>query len=206
MAHLVPDGDPPPTVRACGSNGELISSGHTKPKTPPLCPPPLFQYIPDPPPTPLDGPCSKGPPPRTCHEQAQTSLGPLPNLSHLPSTPRYYCQRTLHSMPLSFTILARIGQLCWKTDYVWDWFMEAVKADLFNREGTTHLGVHCGHMAATLDIVLSTFTGVKSCMDADSVLIEPSLPPSWTKVKFRRLINGSWYHVTVTKKKVACLP
>jgi len=43
---------------------------------------------------------------------------------------------------------------------------------------------------------------VKSCMDADSVLIEPSLPPSWTKVKFRRLINGSWYHVTVTKKKV----
>lgn len=54
------------------------------------------------------------------------------------------CQRTLHAMPLSFTILAKVGQLCWKTDYVWDWFMEGVKADLFNREGTTPLGAPRG--------------------------------------------------------------
>jgi len=119
---------------------------------------------------------------------------------YLRKTFAYYCQRTLHAMPLSFTILAKVGQLCWKTDYVWDWFMEGVKADLFNREGTTPLGVHLAHMAATLDIVFSTFVGLQLLDDA--IVIEPSLPPTWTKVRFRRILNGSWYSIIVTKKKV----
>lgn len=55
-------------------------------------------------------------------------------------------------------------------------------------------------MAATLDIVLSSFVGLKYFDDA--ILIEPNLPPTWTKVRFRRLLNGSWYSIIVTKKKV----
>lgn len=36
----------------------------------------------------------------------------------------------------------------------------------------------------------------------DAIVIEPSLPPTWTKVRFRRILNGSWYSIIVTKKKV----
>lgn len=66
---------------------------------------------------------------------------PENEMEYLRKTFAYYCQRTLHSAALSFTILVKVGQLCWKTDYVWDWFMEAVKTDLYDREGTTHLGM-----------------------------------------------------------------
>ena len=62
--------------------------------------------------------------------------------------------RTSHGSTLSFTVMAKIAQMCGRADFEWEWFMEAAKSDIYDRQGTTHEGIHCAVMAGTIDIII----------------------------------------------------
>jgi len=114
----------------------------------------------------------------------------------------YYLARTSHGSTLSYTVHAKIAYLIGRADVQWQWFMEAANSDVFDRQFTTHEGIHCGVMAGTIDMLLSNFVGLRE--GADGVfIIHPSLPAKWDQVKFNRLLRGRWYHFEVTSTYVA---
>jgi trehalose/maltose hydrolase-like predicted phosphorylase/beta-phosphoglucomutase-like phosphatase (HAD superfamily) len=113
----------------------------------------------------------------------------------------YYLARTSHGSTLSFTVMAKIAQMCGRADFEWEWFMEAAKSDIYDRQGTTHEGIHCAVMAGTIDIIISNFVGLRENTDS-SYSIRPALPTNWQSVSFKRLLQGQWYEFTVTKKDV----
>eukprot|EP01062_Namystynia_karyoxenos_P014370 TRINITY_DN15175_c0_g1_i1.p1 TRINITY_DN15175_c0_g1~~TRINITY_DN15175_c0_g1_i1.p1 ORF type:complete len:1417 (+),score=564.59 TRINITY_DN15175_c0_g1_i1:126-4376(+) len=110
----------------------------------------------------------------------------------------YYQARTSHGSTLSYTVHAKIAYIIGRSDVQWQWFMEAANSDVFDRQFTTHEGIHCGVMAGTLDMLLSNFVGLREQYDG-SFSINPALPPKWEQVKFNRLLRGRWYHFEITK-------
>ena len=113
----------------------------------------------------------------------------------------YYQQRTSHGSTLSYTVHAKIAFLIGYKDVQWKWFMEAANSDVFDRQYTTHEGIHCGVMAGTVDMLLSNFIGLRENKPFE-YSIQPNLPPRWDIVRFNRLLKGKWYHFKITKDSV----
>eukprot|EP01060_Flectonema_neradi_P001291 TRINITY_DN1075_c0_g1_i1.p1 TRINITY_DN1075_c0_g1~~TRINITY_DN1075_c0_g1_i1.p1 ORF type:complete len:1432 (+),score=336.45 TRINITY_DN1075_c0_g1_i1:54-4298(+) len=113
----------------------------------------------------------------------------------------YYQQRTSHGSTLSYTVHAKIAFLIGYKDVQWKWFMEAANSDVFDRQYTTHEGIHCGVMAGTVDMLLSNFIGLRETSPS-KFSIQPNLPPRWDIVRFNRLLRGKWYHFKITKDSV----
>jgi len=113
----------------------------------------------------------------------------------------YYLARTSHGSTLSFTVMATIAKLCGRADFEWEWFMEAAKSDLYDRQGTTHEGIHCAVMAGTLEIIVGNFAGLRE--DAGgSYRVQPALPKHWRSLSFKRLLRDQWFEFHITTKDV----
>ena len=69
---------------------------------------------------------------------------------------------------------------------------QAAKSDIYDRQGTTHEGIHCAVMAGTIDIIVSNFVGLRERNDG-SYCIRPTLPKHWQSVTLKRLMQGHWY-------------
>ena len=97
----------------------------------------------------------------------------------------YYVQRTSHGSTLSWIVHAAIlAYLQEHKNDQWRWFVECLKSDIYDTQGGTTLeGIHCGVMAASLDIVISAFCG--ACFFRDHIDLAPSLPDGWTRVEFQ---------------------
>ena len=46
----------------------------------------------------------------------------------------YYLPRTSHGSTLSYTVMAKIAHLCGRPTFEWNWFMEAARSDIFDRQ------------------------------------------------------------------------
>ena len=111
----------------------------------------------------------------------------------LARTVDHYLARTAHGSTLSrvvhTSVMARFDP-----DRAWAFFREALVADLDDTQGgTTKEGVHLGAMAGTIDIVRTTFAGLR--ISDRELTVAPCLPPELKSVSFRVHYQG--HHVTI---------
>lgn len=113
----------------------------------------------------------------------------------LARTVDYYLDRTAHGSTLSrvvhASVLARMDPL-----RSWATFREALVADLDDTQGgTTGEGIHLGAMAATIDIVVRGFAGVRT--DGDTVVFDPNLPRALGALHFGLVHRGQRLRITL---------
>jgi beta-phosphoglucomutase family hydrolase len=122
-----------------------------------------------------------------------STLGYSMTEQDLARTVDHYLARTAHGSTLSrvvhTSVLARFDP-----DPAWALFREALVADLDDTQGgTTKEGVHLGAMAGTVDIVRTTFVGLR--ISERELTATPCLPPEIKAVSFRVHYQG--HHVTI---------
>jgi len=105
----------------------------------------------------------------------------------------YYEARTSHGSTLSKVVHAVISGYITAGNTAWDWFLEAMKSDIFDTQGGTTLeGIHCGVMAGTLDVIYRYFAGID--FSGDVIKINPHLPKHWSSLAFRIHHRKIWYN------------
>jgi len=105
----------------------------------------------------------------------------------------FYTARTSHGSTLSRVVHA---WLLARSDpsLSWSLFLEALESDLHDIQGgTTREGVHLGVMAGTVDLVRRRFAGVEPV--AESVLVDPRLPPQLATVWYSLLVRECWLDI-----------
>ncbi|KAB1442222.1 HAD-IA family hydrolase [Pseudodesulfovibrio senegalensis] len=108
----------------------------------------------------------------------------------------FYEQRTSHGSTLSKVVHSVVAGYIYPSHVAWDWFMEAMRSDIFDTQGgTTIEGIHTGVMAGTLEVIKQDFTGLD--LSGNHVSIHPDLPPHWGNVVFRFCHRKIWYEVSI---------
>ncbi len=106
----------------------------------------------------------------------------------------YYEPRTSHGSTLSRVVHAVISGYIHAGHEVWDWFMDALRSDIYDTQGgTTIEGVHTGVMAGTLDLVYRYFAGID--LETETPRIEPRLPSHWKTLRLRFEHHKAWFEL-----------
>jgi HAD superfamily hydrolase (TIGR01509 family) len=113
----------------------------------------------------------------------------------------YYEARTTHGSTLSKVVHAVISGYIYAGNMAWDWFLEAMKSDIFDTQGGTTLeGIHCGVMASTLDVIYRYFAGID--LSGEVLEVNPHLPKHWSSLAFRIRHRKIWYNFEFTPKTI----
>ncbi|MCB5954901.1 glycoside hydrolase family 65 protein [Enterococcus sp. CWB-B31] len=113
----------------------------------------------------------------------------------------YYLARTSHGSTLSRIVHSQLASIVEDKELAWNLYQEALYSDYQDIQGgTTAEGIHAGVMAATLFITLTTFAGID--IRQKEVAIQPQLPETWEKLKFRLNIRGVHYQLVIDKEKI----
>jgi beta-phosphoglucomutase family hydrolase len=119
-------------------------------------------------------------------------------LSLLRTNYDYYERRTSHGSTLSKVVHSVVSSYFTNGASEWDWFMEAMRSDIYDTQGgTTVEGVHTGVMAGTLDVIMRYFAGVE-CY-GDTLYINPHLPKHWKLLAFKIRYKKTWYYFEFTR-------
>ncbi len=112
----------------------------------------------------------------------------------------YYVNRTSHGSTLSYIVHSYILKfLDVDMQIKWNWFMEALKSDVYDTQGgTTPEGIHCGVMAGTLDIIVNSFAGVNL---GEHILLSPNLPDDWDAISFKIFFRGEEFAFSIDRKQ-----
>jgi trehalose/maltose hydrolase-like predicted phosphorylase len=114
----------------------------------------------------------------------------------------YYLGCTTHGSSLSKVAHAAMAPDMGFPEKLWDWFMEAVKSDIYDTQGgTTAEAIHTGVMGGTIDIVTRIIGGARLGEDG-SVVVRPNLPDHWQRLRFTVAFRGKCYQVTVSHEGV----
>ncbi|MBS3741535.1 MAG: beta-phosphoglucomutase family hydrolase [Candidatus Cloacimonetes bacterium] len=114
----------------------------------------------------------------------------------------YYIKRTSHGSTLSYVVHAAILTYLHEHKHkMWDWFLKAMKSDIYDTQGgTTPEGIHTGVMAGSIDIIFAGFAGIN--IFKDHLQIDPFLPTHWEKLSFKMLYKGNWLVFEIDQNKV----
>ncbi len=113
----------------------------------------------------------------------------------------YYIERTTHGSTLSYVVHAYILKYLNVDKWIiWDWFISAMKSDIYDTQGGTTLeGIHSGVMAGTLDIIVKNFAGLNL---EEKINISPKLPEHWHSVSFKIVYKGEEFDYKITQETV----
>ena len=113
----------------------------------------------------------------------------------------YYEQRTSHGSTLSKVVHAVISSYMAEEETAWEWFLEAMRSDIYDTQGgTTPEGIHCGVMAGTLDVITRYFAGIDFSHKIPE--INPHLPHHWKEMSLKVRHKNIWYDVKLTQDKL----
>ncbi len=115
----------------------------------------------------------------------------------------FYEKRTSHGSTLSKVVHAVVSSYIDNSGgTAWDWFLEAVKSDIYDSQGgTTIEGIHTGVMAGTLDVIIRYFAGIN--FSGSNPEINSHLPEHWDSLSFRICDKKIWYYFEFTQKSVS---
>ncbi|WP_035104433.1 beta-phosphoglucomutase family hydrolase [Desulfohalovibrio reitneri] len=113
----------------------------------------------------------------------------------------YYKPRTSHGSTLSKVVHAVVSNFINRTESAWDWFLEAMRSDLFDTQGgTTIEGIHTGVMAGTLMTIVRYFAGVE--VHSKQPIINPSPPPHFNGLALRFCHRRVWYNLRIGRESM----
>jgi alpha,alpha-trehalase len=113
----------------------------------------------------------------------------------------YYLERTSHGSTLSKVVHAWV-LVRFDREQAWEFFTEALEADLFDTQGgTTPEGVHLGAMAGTVDLIQRGFAGIET---REEVLwLNPTLPEEIKELRFKLRYRRHWgIEVEITRDRI----
>ncbi|MBG0775464.1 MAG: beta-phosphoglucomutase family hydrolase [Desulfovibrionaceae bacterium] len=106
----------------------------------------------------------------------------------------YYERRTSHGSTLSKVVHAVVSSYLDAGSTAWDWFMEAMRSDVYDTQGgTTVEGIHTGVMAGTLDVIRRYFAGVD--FSEGLLSLNPHLPAHWNRLSLCLQDRRIWYEL-----------
>jgi len=116
----------------------------------------------------------------------------------------YYTKRTSHGSTLSKVVSCFLAQSLNKPKEAWQNFLDVLNSDINDIQGgTTSEGIHLGVMGGSIDIAIRGFAGLK--MIRDKVKLDPKLPKSWRRIKFKFLYKGTWISVSLSRHQAGIL-
>ena len=116
----------------------------------------------------------------------------------------FYEKRTSHGSTLSKVVHAVVSSYIHSGGTAWEWFLEAIKSDIFDTQGgTTIEGIHTGVMAGTLDVIIRYFGGID--FSGNNPVIKPHLPEHWDSLSFRICDKKIWYSFEFTEKNISVM-
>jgi len=116
----------------------------------------------------------------------------------------YYINRTTHGSTLSRLVHAYLANIINRRSLSMQLFQEALTSDYVDIQGgTTGEGIHCGVMAGTVYLVLSSYAGLN--LRSDKVKICPKLPESWDNIKFGFNFRDEQYQLAISEKEIEVL-
>jgi len=116
----------------------------------------------------------------------------------------YYINRTTHGSTLSRLVHAYLANIINRRSLSMKLFQESLTSDYVDIQGgTTGEGVHCGVMAGTVYLALSSYAGLN--LRSDIVKISPKLPESWDKLKFGFKFRDEKYRLVIGEKEIEIL-
>jgi len=115
----------------------------------------------------------------------------------------YYQARTSHGSTLSYVVhAALLRYISGREREAWEWFLEALKSDVFDTQGGTTLeGIHCGVMGGTIEIIVRNFAGVR--LRDNLIEVNPHLPPEWTTVQFSVTHQKRQFDFSITRDSIS---
>jgi beta-phosphoglucomutase family hydrolase len=125
---------------------------------------------------------------------------PMPD-DYLQKNLKYYLHRTSHGSTLSRVVHARLANMVGDKQLSWELYKDALTSDYQDIQGgTTGEGIHCGVMAGTALIALTSYIGLN--FSPDKLKIYPNLPVHWKKVNFNFHFQRNRYTFEVTPQYV----
>ncbi len=113
----------------------------------------------------------------------------------------YYIKRTTHGSTLSKIVHASIAHHIGNHKEAWNWYVEALKSDIYDTQGgTTTEGIHCGVMAGAIKLVTFVFAGLT--FEEGRIELAPALPEHWKRLGFRLRLRGRFYSIEVSQSEV----
>lgn len=88
---------------------------------------------------------------------------------------------------------ARLGMM----DRAWEFWQKTAAIDLDTAHGGAEQGIHIANCASAWMVAVMGFGGLADAMESDDLTLNPSLPPSWTKLSFPLVWKGRKVRVTV---------
>lgn len=109
----------------------------------------------------------------------------------------YYEPLTTHDSSLSACVYGIVAAEIGRQDAAFDYFMRGARTDLDDTHGNTHHGVHTAALAGTWLGLVQGFGGLRQY--GGQLYFAPSLPASWTHMRFRLHWQGVRLQVTVQR-------
>ena len=112
----------------------------------------------------------------------------------------YYLPYTTHDSSLSPGVHALIALRLGMMNEAWALWRRSHAIDL---EGGAEEGIHIAAAGMHWQIAVFGFGGLQTAMAADRLMLNPKLPPSWTRLAFPVTWKGQRAHVGITHEQVA---
>jgi maltose phosphorylase len=111
----------------------------------------------------------------------------------------FYEARTSHESSLSPSLHAILAAELGKLDEAYNFLAYAARLDLDNYNRNTEQGIHSSSAAGVWASMVSGFGGLRT--DADTLILNPTLPQQWQSFRFKITYAGSLLGVSVTKEE-----
>jgi len=132
------------------------------------------------------------------------SLGYKMNRNIMKKNFNYYFPRTSHGSTLSLVVHGVVADLLGYHDKSMGYLIEALQSDIYDTQGgTTKEGIHAGVMGSSIDLFLRSFAGLS--VSEDKLTLDPNLPESWGKIKFKIRYKNIWFNIEIKKNKLTII-
>ena len=111
----------------------------------------------------------------------------------------FYEARTSHESSLSPSLHAILAAELGKSQEAYDFLAYAARLDLDNYNRNTEQGIHSSSAAGVWASMVSGFGGLRT--DAETLILNPSIPSQWKAYRFKLYYNGSLLSVSVDADK-----
>ncbi|MDV3429055.1 MAG: family 65 glycosyl hydrolase [Bacillota bacterium] len=111
----------------------------------------------------------------------------------------YYEKITTHDSSLSYAVYSIMASRLNYIDKAYKYFSETARLDLDDRNGNTKDGIHTANMGGTWMAIVYGFAGLR--IKEDYIVLNPKLPPKWTRLKFKFLYRNAEIQVEMKRDK-----
>ncbi len=118
----------------------------------------------------------------------------------------YYEPITTHDSSLSAAIHGILSSRLGRTADAWNFFEKVMAIDMDKQKRGAEEGVHIANFGGLWQQIVFGFAGVGPSMWNEDLILDPQLPPHWTRLQFKLSFHGKRYQIVVTEGGSCVIP